>query len=441
MTLNPFNIYRISPALWEEPRCYWKTGKIDEKTTLRELPSRFRQDWEWKFEPVPSTSYYRIKGSDGFLWLYGGGVGGKLVTVTPQAHVVHHFTVKQMGAYFTIALKQHPTELLECEDGNLGDSTQIRAAEAYSFPSDSWTEYSQIPSDAFRYLWKLDRADIDSKSWMNMLAKTKKLNELAICGTHDSCAWKWSSANFSRTQDLTILEQLRIGIRFVDIRLGPDFETYHGGKNDVSFEDVLKDIAGFLAESGSGHETIIMVIAGGDGLPSFATDLRDVMTGGTAGGKITTRLNWYYENRVPALSEVLGKVVLLRRFKDEQPNPPGIDLSMWGPVHSNDSFSATGIGGVTSIEVQDEYSLTQNSTKKGYIETLLPSMASPSLTNDHWYINFTSAAKLQKPSWYSNDINPWLGAQLNFHQFMRGTFVMDYPSAAIVDRIIQFNFQ
>jgi len=55
-------------------------------------------------------------------------------------------------------------------------------------------------------------------------------------------------------------------------------------------------------------------------------------------------------------------------------------------------------------------------------------------------MNFTSAAKLQKPSWYSNDINPWLGAQLNFHTFMRGTFVMDYPSPAIVDRIVQFNF-
>jgi hypothetical protein len=90
--------------------------------------------------------------------------------------------------------------------------------------------------------------------------------------------------------------------------------------------------------------------------------------------------------------------------------------------------------------VQDEYSLTQNSTKKGYIEKLLPSMAIPALTSQHWYMNFTSAAKLQHPSWYSNDINPWLGSQLNFHNFMRGTFVMDFPSAAIVERIVLFNF-
>ena len=86
------------------------------------------------------------------------------------------------------------------------------------------------------------------------------------------------------------------------------------------------------------------------------------------------------------------------------------------------------------------YSVTLNSTKKGYIEKLLPDIASPSLTRDNWCINFTSAGKAIRPPTYSKEINPWLGAVLNVHKFVRGMFVMDYPSAAIVDRIVRFNF-
>lgn len=425
--------FRISPALWEEPRCYWCTGGVDQIVTLRELTPNSRSKCEFQF--VQSGEYWKILGHDGYLYVDGAKLKSSAKDLPLNA-----FFFKEHTAYFSIAQQQGLVSLLACEDGNLGNSTDIQVY-AHSFRTDKWTAFSQIPDDDFRYLWKVDRADIRPESWMDQLPdKTKKLNELAICGTHDSCTWKWSSANYSRTQDLTILEQLKIGVRFVDIRLGPDFETYHGGKNDVSFQDVINDIATFLSNSSSRNETIIMVIAGGDGLASFATDLRDVVN--RTSKRITNNLSWFAGNRIPALNEVQGKVVLLRRYKDEQPNPPGIDLSMWGPpVHSNDSFSATGIGGVTSMEVQDEYYLTQNSTKKGHIEKLLPSMAVPAPTSQHWYINFTSAAKAQKPSWYSNDINPWLGAQLNFHQFMRGTFVMDYPSAAIVDRIIQFNFQ
>jgi 1-phosphatidylinositol phosphodiesterase len=429
----PANInFRISPALWEEPRCYWCTGGVDKIITLRELPPDSRSKWQFRF--VQSGDYRKIAGHDGYLY-----VDGAKLKSTAKDPPLNGFNFKQhntYNAYFSIAQQQNPLSLLACEDGNLGNSTDIQVY-AHSFMTDKWTDFSEVPSDAFPFLWKVDRADIRVASWMDQLPdKTKKLNELAICGTHDSCTWKWSSGNYSRTQDLTVFEQLNIGIRYLDIRLGPDFETYHGGKNGVSFQDVINDIATFL--SNSRNETIIMVIAGGDGLASFATDLRDVVN--RTSRRVTNNLSWFSENRVPALNEVPGKVVLLRRYEDKQANPPGIDLSMWGPVHSNDSFSATGIGGVSSIEVQDEYSLTQNSTKKGYIEKLLPSMAIPALTSQHWYMNFTSAAKLQHPSWYSNDINPWLGSQLNFHNFMRGTFVMDFPSAAIVERIVLFNF-
>ena len=64
----PGKTYRISPALWEEPRCYWRTGGVDKVVTLRALPKQSGQEWEWESlyryrEPTTTES----KGSDGFL--------------------------------------------------------------------------------------------------------------------------------------------------------------------------------------------------------------------------------------------------------------------------------------------------------------------------------------------------------------------------------------
>jgi hypothetical protein len=140
---------------------------------------------------------------------------------------------------------------------------------------------------------------------------------------------------------------------------------------------------------------------------------------------------------VPSLEEVRGKVVLVRRYADMNPMlAPGIDLSFWT---DNQNFMVRPIQDILSVNVQDVYNLTLSSKKMEYIETLLPDMASPYTTAGRWYINFTSQGQ-GWPSEHADQINPWLGTVLNGSKYMRGTFVMDYPSAAIVDRIVRFNF-
>ena len=56
-------------------------------------------------------------------------------------------------------------------------------------------------------------------AWMSKLKDTDTIDQLNIPGTHDSGTSYLNSANYHHTQDLTIREQLQLGIRFLDMRL------------------------------------------------------------------------------------------------------------------------------------------------------------------------------------------------------------------------------
>ena len=86
--------------------------------------------------------------------------------------------------------------------------------------------------------------------WMGDLPDSQRLTELAIPGSHDSTAtidYKFGElviADTAKTQNLTIDEQLRVGTRFLDIRLLQEqgiLETYHGiVKQEMPFSKFWK---------------------------------------------------------------------------------------------------------------------------------------------------------------------------------------------------------
>lgn len=433
--LDPTCSYQISPALWEEPRCYWRTGAAGATVQLGELPdASSAYPFRWMLRPRPDGTFL-LASLEGLVRLDGN----KLVRCADDdPGSATPFRLHHLGPCHLIEVADGTKRLLECEDGGLGSGTDIQAwstKRLLRLPA-HWTS---IASDQIRTLWKLDPVGLSPRSWMRLLSsRTLRLHEIAMAGTHDTTTWKWSKANYSRTQDLTVLEQLNIGVRFLDIRLGDDFQTRHGGDNGVSFEDVLADIQRFLQQPGSEEETIVMSInRDGDSdqthIKQFADDVRAIVTGGTSSW-VSTELTWYTTNHVPALQDVAGKVVLIRRYEDKASSAPGIALMNW-PDSNPKPFDNT-VDDVT-VRIQDNYYLTQNSSKKSAIKLLLPDMRNPPASQ--WTINFTSAAKGEQPRSYSYDINPWLGAYLNFESTLRGLFPMDFPSLALVDRIIRFN--
>lgn len=111
--------------------------------------------------------------------------------------------------------------------------------------------------------------------------------------------------------------QLHAGIRVLDVRLAVvdgRLIAYHGiYPQRTPFQDILRDIHGFLTAAPTRRETLVMSIKQEDfaqtPLPFFSQCVHDEITNGPGGLAM-----WCLENRIPTLGEVRGRVVLLSRF-------------------------------------------------------------------------------------------------------------------------------
>lgn len=452
--------YKIGPSKWEEPRCYWRADAIGVTICLN--PSVSGPAHAWKFESVRSDHYYIFCNEHPV-----GLAGGKLVLKAKRDEAAL-FKISQVGPYYVFSrVQDHKSCLVECEDGNLGLSTDIQLWEGTP-PVTAWTDVDAIPDGWFRNLWKLDPLDVKPATWMSSLPDDRRLHELSIAGTHDTCTWaiNWKAAaaagaatgaaggvfflgplgvilgtvggaltggfiaETSTTQWLDLGQQLAAGVRYLDIRLHDDLMIYHAAiPTGVSLDDVLKAISRFLKQPGSERETIVMQIkregpkVGGSLSDTAYRDKVNAVMNDTS-----RQITWYTKNEIPQLRDVRGKIVLVRRYWDRGQSPRGIDLSNW---------PGRKVIGAVTVKIQDNYELGDTSAKEAEIQGMLTDMATRE--DRQWYINFTSSSGGRRPLVHAVVINPWLGERLNFQTWMHGVFMMDYPSPELVDRIVRLN--
>ena len=161
--------------------------------------------------------------------------------------------------------------------------------------------------------WHEGEVSYDASNWMNSLDDSKRLSQLSIPGTHDSMAYTPTVLqNIVKTQTLSLENQLQAGIRYFDIRVkynGNSFAIHHGLIYlGFSLDDVLDQFQTFLANHP--RETLIVRI---NQEQSSASDdqMEDLFQ---------LYLNkypdlfWDSSNQLqynPLLKDVRGKVVLL----------------------------------------------------------------------------------------------------------------------------------
>ena len=89
------------------------------------------------------------------------------------------------------------------------------------------------------------------ENWMSRIDDSKKLILMNIPGTHDSAAYCMNRISFkcAKTQDLTIKEQLEIGIRDFDIRIFQAHEDTSQDDRKLTYKSVLLDVKNFLEKN------------------------------------------------------------------------------------------------------------------------------------------------------------------------------------------------
>ena len=199
---------------------------------------------------------------------------------------------------------------------------------------------------------------IDLKNWMQNLPDGSDLLALNLCGTHDCVTQHIRLPHFFCCQDLTVYEQLLLGVRALDIRVrayGKCLTMVHGifpaynhschRANLMDMGDVLSQCYRFLDECPG--EAVVFQFKNDNGKENeqcfdnlFYTYIK---------GK---EPYWYLEDRVPTLGAARGKLVLIRRCKME-PKPDFTHHNTGGsahgaaPVHRHGRLYYTG-----SVQIQ-----------------------------------------------------------------------------------------
>lgn len=188
-------------------------------------------------------------------------------------------------------------------------------------------------------------------NWMTSLDGHWLLSQLSIPGSHDAMALYEPFPGTTKCQNLSLAEQLKAGVRFLDIRCrhtNNAFGIYHGRiAQSASFDDVLNTCASFLKNNPG--ECIVMSVKQEhtpDGNTRSFEQTFDSYVSKNAG-------LWHLGSDIPTLGAVRGKIVLFRRFAAKA-LPKGIDASVWP---DNTTFTNR------NLIVEDHYELSDNDTK------------------------------------------------------------------------------
>ena len=148
-------------------------------------------------------------------------------------------------------------------------------------------------------------------SWMQNIPDSMKLSQMTIPGTHDSCSLYGICC--ARTQTWTLLEQMKAGIRFFDIRLrlyNNTLRAFHACVDQKdTFDIILSYALGFLSQNPS--ETIFMQIITEYKKKNCNKTMTELYEEYTA--KYKNKI-FEYENKDVTMGEIRGKIFIIKIF-------------------------------------------------------------------------------------------------------------------------------
>lgn len=193
------------------------------------------------------------------------------------------------------------------------------------------TAKSLISKDVCKLKIYVKNADepVPGNSWMSKVDDNLVINNINIPGTHDSGTNKIDDPKYDpefKTQCMYIDEQLNCGVRLFDLRLGYNEEApgnlalchtthwcYDRNSKIVSYSgSVLSDIKQFLIENPT--ETVLIAPRFEDGDDTkYAENMQLWWNNAQYEKTIDGRPLFYVDQKIPSLSEVRGRIVLLAR--------------------------------------------------------------------------------------------------------------------------------
>ena len=317
--------------------------------------------------------------------------------------------------------------------------------------------------------WHDSNLNLDNSDWMSRVSDDKLISELSIPGTHDTMAYNpdLKFLNITRTQTISLENQLNSGIRYLDIRL-----TYQNDRFDINhgaiylgynFTDVLETVEEFLSVNPS--ETIVMRLKQEHSKSSLAEmknlfdkyfeEYRDLFWTKDSSNSPSN----------PSLAELRGKILVVSEVDS-------IDFSLrFKDIILQDYFALGTVSNITDKwdKVRNHLELSnQDYSNNIYMNHLsatggaMPyTVASGQIIPDNnteklWTgIIRSTKADVDYPYFSKKEILPELNAfyyrginelfvdfiQNNYIENKTGIVIADFPGAALINSIIEVNFK
>lgn len=293
----------------------------------------------------------------------------------------------------------------------------------------------------------LNLRPLPNSKWMKYRTDDDQLiSSVSIPGTHNSAATGGLKPIVSdRCQDELISKQLNDGVRYLDIRFGGDpnsaeLKIYHGTVYQKKYfkEDVVQPVVNFLRANPSEFVIIQLKNEG----PNSQTREEAYRKARNIFANVIGASNMLYldDSKVPKVSDVRGKIVIIRREYISENLPFGFY------VHFADNRVTDGSIGGQRLYVQDYYDYSW-SAKWPKLEDGLNTAGNSE--KNGFFINYSSCVNkssigIPRPNDASDNINPKLVRYLQNSGEHRkcGIVVMDYynkPNNNAVEAIISKN--
>ncbi|MEA4206159.1 phosphatidylinositol-specific phospholipase C domain-containing protein [Mycoplasma sp. 1199] len=309
----------------------------------------------------------------------------------------------------------------------------LTAISAIVQQSVSWTDENKAYS-------RETQTQLNLSDWMADVDGNKLLSELSIPGTHDSgmydgkgFRWFFGSA-WARTQYKNLPTQLKMGIRYFDIRLDRNNLVNHGGadSNNLYLKNVLDECKKFLTAHSS--ETIILRIKDEnvDVGNLSATDCikwrNSIIDNLYKFKDILFKNDSRNNNLNPTLNELRGKVFVVNNFHHK--------------VYSDNNYG-TFIDHRNNWNIwQDTYDSTED-VKKRTFESMANMYQDLNDFHNDIMTNFISRSNGEQPWRTSEPLNKWLVKKLREKEEQweqLGIVPMDFPGDALALAIVRKNY-
>jgi len=247
---------------------------------------------------------------------------------------------------------------------------------------------------------------VDNSLWMKSLADTRLVADLSLPGCHDACtAEGWNAGILemifemtAKCQDLTIAEQLKIGVRVFDLRPertygdnGYELRCSHGiAPTKMLVADFFRSLKKFLADNPSEFCILTVDISATDNKEAWKKEFTELIT--------NSEFNGLFADFKPRLTvgEMRGHVLILSRLEYAE-KPIGGYCYGWVydlELEKQKKGHITGPdGSQTPLWVQDYWGKETRDGKDEAVVRMLEAAAARDMTVEcpAWVVNFPSA--------------------------------------------------